>query len=281
MLAALQRKGLSARTASHCRAVLRTALHDGEKWGEVARNAAKLADPQRVPRPTPLTLPPAEVHRVLDAARTTSVDNLVTPRSTRACDRVNCSACDGLTSTSEADSTRSAPVCSVSAASLPWSSESHQTAVERCACLARQSTRSTRSASVSSSRNSQPVRTGARPSTSCVSLTLRAGRLWARRSRINCSERSATPDSSVCGSTTFATYSGRSCSVPASIWRPCRTLLGTRASRSRRQRTAGILPSLRDGAVARLEKLFATWRLGVSGSSGPIPRRDLSGAPPA
>jgi integrase len=77
MLTRLRDRGLSPRTCAHARAVLRTALHDAEKWGLVSRNAARLADPPRVPRPTPKTLPPAEVNRMLAAVRQTDVGHLV------------------------------------------------------------------------------------------------------------------------------------------------------------------------------------------------------------
>ncbi|HVB53910.1 MAG TPA: tyrosine-type recombinase/integrase [Candidatus Acidoferrales bacterium] len=77
MLARLQQDGLSPRTASHARAVLRTALSDAERWGLLSRNAAKLTDPPRVPKPSPKTLPVADVHRVLDAVAGTPIENLV------------------------------------------------------------------------------------------------------------------------------------------------------------------------------------------------------------
>lgn len=77
MLAGLQTGGLSPRSCAHARAVLRTALSDAEKWGLVARNVARLADSPRVPRPTPKTLPPADVNRLLDAALQTDIGHLV------------------------------------------------------------------------------------------------------------------------------------------------------------------------------------------------------------
>jgi site-specific recombinase XerC len=48
MLAQLQASGLSTRTVSQVRAVLRTALTDGEKRGAVARNVASLSDASKV-----------------------------------------------------------------------------------------------------------------------------------------------------------------------------------------------------------------------------------------
>ncbi len=77
-LAAIQQAGLSPRTAAHARAVLRTALSDAEKWGLLSRNVAKLTDPPRVPRPSPRTLPVEDVHKVLAAVAGTPIDNLVT-----------------------------------------------------------------------------------------------------------------------------------------------------------------------------------------------------------
>jgi integrase len=78
MLAGLQAQGLSPRTASHARAVLRAALSDGEKWGLVARNVAKLTDAVKVPAPSPKMLPVDDIHRVLDAVSGTDVENAVT-----------------------------------------------------------------------------------------------------------------------------------------------------------------------------------------------------------
>jgi integrase len=78
MLAGLQAQGLSPRTASHARAVLRAALSDGEKWAVVARNVAKLTDAVKVPAPSPKMLPVDDIHRVLDAVSGTEVANEVT-----------------------------------------------------------------------------------------------------------------------------------------------------------------------------------------------------------
>lgn len=78
MLAALQTGGLSPRTASHARAVLRAALSDAEKWGLVFRNVAKLTDPVKVPAPSPKMLPVEDVHKMLDAVGGTDVENAVT-----------------------------------------------------------------------------------------------------------------------------------------------------------------------------------------------------------
>lgn len=77
-LAQLQRDGLSPRTVAHVRAVLRAALSDAERAGDVTRNVAKLANAPRVPKRSPVALPPAEVHRILDAVKDTPLNNLVT-----------------------------------------------------------------------------------------------------------------------------------------------------------------------------------------------------------
>jgi integrase len=67
MLVDLQTQGLSPRTASHCRAVLRVALAKAERDGLVARNVAKLADGPKLPAPHPAVLSPDEVRTLLDA----------------------------------------------------------------------------------------------------------------------------------------------------------------------------------------------------------------------
>ncbi len=67
MMAQVQQDGLSPRTASHCRAVLRAALADAEKWGEIPRNVARLADAPHLPPPQPVVLSPAEVREILGA----------------------------------------------------------------------------------------------------------------------------------------------------------------------------------------------------------------------
>jgi integrase len=60
MLARLQAKGLSPRTASHVRAVLRAALATALRRGQVVRNVATLSEPVKVPkRPLPILSPDA------------------------------------------------------------------------------------------------------------------------------------------------------------------------------------------------------------------------------
>jgi len=67
MMLQVQRSGLSARTAAHCRAVLRAALSDAERDGLVHRNVAKLADAPHLAPPQPAVLSPDEVRAILDA----------------------------------------------------------------------------------------------------------------------------------------------------------------------------------------------------------------------
>ena len=69
MMTAVQAQGLSPRTAAHCRAVLRAALADAEKWGELSRNAAKLADPPHLPPPSPAVLSPEQARQMVEAIR--------------------------------------------------------------------------------------------------------------------------------------------------------------------------------------------------------------------
>ena len=61
--------GLSPRTVAYHRTVLRSALGKAEKWGQVARNVAKLADPPRVPKNEVEPLSQVEVQQLLEAAR--------------------------------------------------------------------------------------------------------------------------------------------------------------------------------------------------------------------
>lgn len=80
MLAQLQRGGgkLSPRTASHARAVLRTALSDAMKRELVVRNSAALADPPRVPSPSPNVPTVESIHEILAAVSGSDVEAVVT-----------------------------------------------------------------------------------------------------------------------------------------------------------------------------------------------------------
>ena len=61
--------GLSPRSVTIQRAVLRQALGQAERWGLVARNVAKLAEPPRVPRRQVRPLTPEQARTFLDAIR--------------------------------------------------------------------------------------------------------------------------------------------------------------------------------------------------------------------
>jgi len=76
MMAQVQRGGLSARTAAHCRAVLRAALSDAERDGLIHRNAAKLADAPHLAAPQPVVLSAGDVHNLLDACADPSLRRL-------------------------------------------------------------------------------------------------------------------------------------------------------------------------------------------------------------
>jgi integrase len=65
MMAKVQADGLSARTAGHCRAVLRAALSDAERDGLVGRNVARLARAPHVAPPHPTVLRPDEAREVV------------------------------------------------------------------------------------------------------------------------------------------------------------------------------------------------------------------------
>lgn len=76
MMGEVQMSGLSARTASHCRAVLRAALSDAERDGLIRRNVARLADAPHLAPPQPVVLAPADVWGVLDAGAEPSLRRL-------------------------------------------------------------------------------------------------------------------------------------------------------------------------------------------------------------
>lgn len=61
--------GLSARTAQYHHAVLRRALGQAEKWGYVARNAARLVTPPTVRRPEITPLTPQQARIFLEGVR--------------------------------------------------------------------------------------------------------------------------------------------------------------------------------------------------------------------
>ncbi|HEV8280690.1 MAG TPA: tyrosine-type recombinase/integrase [Candidatus Limnocylindrales bacterium] len=61
--------GLSPRTVAYIRAVLRQALGQAERWSLVGRNAARLAEPPRVPRREVQPLSPDEARAFIEAIR--------------------------------------------------------------------------------------------------------------------------------------------------------------------------------------------------------------------
>jgi integrase len=69
LLNAKSASGLSPRTVGYLRAVLRQALGQAERWGLVTRNAARLAEPPRIPRREVSPLSPDQAQRFLDAIR--------------------------------------------------------------------------------------------------------------------------------------------------------------------------------------------------------------------
>lgn len=62
-----QRAGLSPRTVSYIRTVLRIALNRGLKWGNVSRNVAALTDPPRITRTERTPLTPEQARQFLTA----------------------------------------------------------------------------------------------------------------------------------------------------------------------------------------------------------------------
>jgi integrase len=66
-LNAKSREHLAPRTVAYIRAVLRQALNQAERWGLVTRNAARLAEPPRVPRREVSPLSPDQAREFLDA----------------------------------------------------------------------------------------------------------------------------------------------------------------------------------------------------------------------
>jgi integrase len=66
-LNAVAASGRSPRTVAICRAVLRQALGQAERWGMVTRNVARLAEPPRVPRRPVVPFDPDQARRFLGA----------------------------------------------------------------------------------------------------------------------------------------------------------------------------------------------------------------------
>lgn len=78
MLARLQAQGLSPRTASHVRAVLRAALGTAERRGQVVRNVATLSEPVRVAKVPLRILSPDAAWALLDAIEDPQLRRLAT-----------------------------------------------------------------------------------------------------------------------------------------------------------------------------------------------------------
>ncbi|MFN2523987.1 MAG: hypothetical protein ABR614_11835, partial [Mycobacteriales bacterium] len=70
MMRSLETRGLSPRTVTYARAVLRRALRLAERWGMVSRNSAALVDPPRQCRPEADFLTPEQVRVLVAAAET-------------------------------------------------------------------------------------------------------------------------------------------------------------------------------------------------------------------
>src|SRR5205823_3690992 len=68
MLNAKAHAGMSPRGVHHLRAVLRTALNQAVRWGDVPRNVARLTDPPRVERKALIVLDAAQGGQLLAAA---------------------------------------------------------------------------------------------------------------------------------------------------------------------------------------------------------------------
>jgi integrase len=70
--------GLAPRTVAYLRVVLRRALNQALRWGLVARNAAALAEPPRVPRHEITPLTPEQARALLDVAKGERLEALYT-----------------------------------------------------------------------------------------------------------------------------------------------------------------------------------------------------------
>jgi len=71
MLNGLLARGLSPRTVSYARAVLRRALNQAVRWGRAARNVATLTEPPRAKKPQITPLNPEQARTLLDTVRDT------------------------------------------------------------------------------------------------------------------------------------------------------------------------------------------------------------------
>lgn len=72
-----RRAGAAPRTILHIHRVIHRALVDAEKWGEVARNVARLANPPRVTRPKLRCLTADEARQLMHAAEGDRIEAVV------------------------------------------------------------------------------------------------------------------------------------------------------------------------------------------------------------
>ena len=77
-LNAKRASGLSSRTVAYHRAILRKALNDALKWGDLARNVAALASPPKQEKPRRRYLTPPEARRFLDTVAGDRLEALFT-----------------------------------------------------------------------------------------------------------------------------------------------------------------------------------------------------------
>jgi integrase len=71
-------EGLSPRSVSHIRAVLRTGINNAVRWGSVPRNVVTLTDPPRVPAQPVQVLSQEQARTLLDAAHGHDLEGLLT-----------------------------------------------------------------------------------------------------------------------------------------------------------------------------------------------------------
>lgn len=78
VMAGMMAGGLSAQSAAHARAVLRTSLNQAARWGHVSRNVAQLAGAPRITRRPIRFLTPAQVAELLSKIEGDALQPLVT-----------------------------------------------------------------------------------------------------------------------------------------------------------------------------------------------------------
>ncbi len=110
-------KGLAPRTVTCIRAILRQALGQAMKWGQVPRNVATLVNTPKVELYAIQPLSPTQASHLLDVTRGDRLEALYHPPSRSGCGRVRPCGCAGRTWTSSAASSTSAWRCKRSRAS--------------------------------------------------------------------------------------------------------------------------------------------------------------------